>query len=49
LTPAQIVENVRAARRVGVSGIILFSYDSLAEPARGPEYLSQVGRAAFVQ
>ena len=49
LTPAQIVENVRAARRVGVSGIILFSYDSLAEPARGPDYLSQVGRAAFVQ
>ena len=49
LTPAQIVENVQAARRVGVSGIILFSYDSLAEPARGPEYLSQVGRAAFVQ
>jgi uncharacterized lipoprotein YddW (UPF0748 family) len=49
LTSAQIVENVQAARRVGVSGIILFSYDSLAEPARGPEYLSQVGRAAFVQ
>ncbi len=49
LTPAQIAENVRAARRVGVSGIVLFSYDSLAEPARGPEYLSQVGRAAFVQ
>ena len=49
LTSAQIVENVQAARRAGVSGIILFSYDSLAEPARGPDYLSQVGRAAFVQ
>jgi len=46
---AQIVENVQAARRVGVSGIILFSYDSLAEPARGPDYLAQVGRAAFAQ
>jgi len=36
-------------RLLAVSGIVLFSYDSLAEPARGPEYLSQVGRAAFVQ
>ena len=49
LTPSQIAENVQAARRVGVSGIILFSYDSLTEPARGPAYLSQIGRAAFVQ
>lgn len=49
LTPAEIVENVQSARRAGVGGIILFSYDSLAEPARGPEFLSQVGRAAFVQ
>ncbi len=49
LAPAEIVVNVQAARRAGVGGIILFSYDSLAEPARGPEFLSQVGRAAFVQ
>jgi uncharacterized lipoprotein YddW (UPF0748 family) len=49
LTPAEIAENVQSARRASVGGIILFSYDSLAEPARGSEFLSQVGRAAFVQ
>jgi uncharacterized lipoprotein YddW (UPF0748 family) len=48
LSPAQIVEHVRTARRLGVRGIILFSYDSLTDPARGPDYLSQVGRAAFL-
>jgi len=47
LSPAQIAENVHAARRIGAGGVILFSYDSLADPARGPGYLSQVGRAAF--
>ncbi len=49
LTSDQIVDNVQAARRAGAGGIILFSYDSLAAPAHGPEYLSQVGRAAFGQ
>jgi len=48
LSPAQIVEHVRTARRVGAGGVILFSYDSLTDPARGPDYLSQVGRAAFL-
>jgi uncharacterized lipoprotein YddW (UPF0748 family) len=47
LTADQIVENVKSARRLGAAGIILFSYDSLTDPARGPDYLSQVGRAAF--
>jgi uncharacterized lipoprotein YddW (UPF0748 family) len=47
LTSDQIVENAQAARRIGVGGIILFSYDSLADPAHGPGYVSQVGRAAF--
>jgi uncharacterized lipoprotein YddW (UPF0748 family) len=42
-----IVQNVQAARRLGVGGVILFSYDSLTGPTRGPEYLSEVGRAAF--
>jgi uncharacterized lipoprotein YddW (UPF0748 family) len=49
LSPAEIADNVTAARGVGVSGIILFSYDSLTTPARGPEFLSQVGRTLFVQ
>ena len=48
LSSPQIVEHVRTARRLGVGGVILFSYDSLADPARGPNYLSQVGRAAFL-
>jgi uncharacterized lipoprotein YddW (UPF0748 family) len=49
LSSTRIVENVQAARRLGVGGIILFSYDSLTGPTRGPEYLSEVGRAAFLQ
>jgi len=44
LTPAEIAENVRTARRLGVGGVILFSYDSLTGPARGPDYLAEVGR-----
>jgi uncharacterized lipoprotein YddW (UPF0748 family) len=48
LSPGQIVEHARTARRLGVRGIILFSYDSLTDPARGPDYLSQIGRAAFL-
>lgn len=49
LSSSQIVANVQAARRLGVDGTILFSYDSLTGPTHGPEYLSQVGRAAFLQ
>jgi uncharacterized lipoprotein YddW (UPF0748 family) len=47
LSAEQIVENAQTARRLGVGGIILFSYDSLADPSHGPGYVSQVGRAAF--
>jgi uncharacterized lipoprotein YddW (UPF0748 family) len=47
LSADQIVENAQAARRLGVGGIILFSYDSLADSAHGPGYVSQVGRATF--
>jgi uncharacterized lipoprotein YddW (UPF0748 family) len=45
LTPRQIADNVSAARRLGVGGIILFSYDSLTNSSRGPDYLAQVGRS----
>ena len=45
LTPAEIAQNVQTARRLGVGGVILFSYDSLTGPARGPDYLAEVGRA----
>ena len=47
LSPAQIVDGVQIARRLGVDGIILFSYESLTEPPRGQDYLVQLGRAAF--
>jgi uncharacterized lipoprotein YddW (UPF0748 family) len=48
LTPAQTVENIQAARRVGAAGFVLFSYDSLtgAKPP-APDYLATVSRAAF--
>jgi uncharacterized lipoprotein YddW (UPF0748 family) len=49
LSSDEIVASVQAARRLGVDGLILFSYDSLTGPTRGPAYLAQVGRAAFMQ
>ena len=47
LSSAQTIENIHIARRLGASGIVLFSYDSLVSPPNGPAYLSQVSRAAF--
>jgi uncharacterized lipoprotein YddW (UPF0748 family) len=47
LSPAQTIENIHTARKLGASGIILFSYDSLVNPQSEPGYLSTVGRAAF--
>ena len=49
LSSLQTVENIRIARRLGASGVILFSYDSVAGSPHGVDYLSQVGRAAFDQ
>jgi uncharacterized lipoprotein YddW (UPF0748 family) len=49
LSPAQVVDNIQTARRIGVAGVILFSYDSLTDPSRGPDYLARLGRAAFTQ
>jgi uncharacterized lipoprotein YddW (UPF0748 family) len=47
LTPARTVENIETARRLGASGVILFSYDSLVQPPRGVDTLASIGRAAF--
>ncbi len=48
LTPAQTVENIQAARKLGAAGFVLFSYDSLTGPTRpAPDYLATVSRAAF--
>jgi len=48
LTPAQTIENIQAARKLGAAGFVLFSYDSLtgAKPP-APDYLGTVSRAAF--
>jgi uncharacterized lipoprotein YddW (UPF0748 family) len=48
LTPAQTIENIQAARRLGTAGFVLFSYDSLTGPRPpAPDYLATVSRAAF--
>jgi uncharacterized lipoprotein YddW (UPF0748 family) len=47
LTPAEILANVETARRLGAGGVVLFSYDSLVEPPRGPAHLIDIGRSAF--
>lgn len=47
LTPGQTIDRIAAARRLGAHGVVLFSYDSLVEPAQPVTYLSDVGRAAF--
>jgi uncharacterized lipoprotein YddW (UPF0748 family) len=49
LSSTETIENIRAARRLGVDGVILFSYDSLTSPPNGSHYLSEVARAAFGQ
>jgi uncharacterized lipoprotein YddW (UPF0748 family) len=46
LSPAQTIENIQAARRLGAGGFVLFSYDSLTGPKPpAPDYLPTVSRA----
>jgi len=48
LSPAQTIENIQAARKLGAAGFVLFSYDSLTGPKPpAPDYLATVSRAAF--
>ncbi len=48
LTVPRTLENIFTARREGVDGVALFSYDSLAPNVHDqPDYLMQVGRTAF--
>lgn len=48
LSPAQTIENIHTARRLGADGIVLFSYDSLTDPRQSAaDYLALVGRGAF--
>lgn len=48
LSPTQTVANIRTARRLGATGIVLFSYDSMTNPRQSaPDYLALVARGAF--
>lgn len=48
LTARDTIENIRTARRLGASGVVLFSYDSLVSPRQASgDYLETVGRGAF--
>ncbi|MGE0043392.1 MAG: glycoside hydrolase family 10 protein [Vicinamibacterales bacterium] len=47
LSPAETVRHVNAARRLGASGTILFSYDALVSPPNSAATLTELGRAAF--
>jgi hypothetical protein len=47
LPPAQTIENIETARRLGAGGVVLFSYDSLMESAS--DYIAVVGRSAFAK
>ena len=47
LAPAQTIDNIETARRLGAGGIVLFSYDSLIDAS--PDYIAVVGRGAFAK
>lgn len=48
LAPAQTIEHIQTARKLGADGVILFSFDSITNPRLAPpDYLALVGRGAF--
>jgi uncharacterized lipoprotein YddW (UPF0748 family) len=47
LSPAQTLQHIAAANKLGVAGVILFSYESIAAPPNGAGSVSEIGRAAF--
>jgi len=49
LSPAQVTDDIAAARRAGVGGIVLFSYDSLVSSGSDPDRLIEAGRALDAQ
>ena len=50
LPPAQTIENIETARRLGTAGVVLFSYDSLIDPRQSsPNYIAVVGRSVFAK
>src|SRR4029453_18403212 len=47
MTPSQTLQHIAAAHKLGVAGVILFSYDALTSPPNDAGALSELGRAAF--
>jgi uncharacterized lipoprotein YddW (UPF0748 family) len=47
LSSATTLQFIAAARRLGTSGIVLFSYDALISPPYPASTLTDIGRAAF--
>lgn len=47
MSPSQTVMHIAAANKLGVAGVILFSYDALTAPPNGAGSVSELGRAAF--
>jgi len=47
LSRPQTVQHITAARQVGASGVVLFSYDALVSPPNNATSLAELGRAVF--
>ncbi|MEP6782051.1 MAG: family 10 glycosylhydrolase [Acidobacteriota bacterium] len=47
LSPAQTLQHIATAYKLGVAGVILFSYESLVAPPNSASSVSDIGRAAF--
>jgi uncharacterized lipoprotein YddW (UPF0748 family) len=47
MSPSQTLMHIAAANKLGVAGVILFSYESLTAPPNGAGSIGELGRAAF--
>ena len=47
LSSAQTLQHIAAANKIGVAGVILFSYESLVAPPNSAGSVGEIGRAAF--
>lgn len=50
LSPAQTIDHIQTARRAGVAGVVLFSYDAVTASApAAADYLALISRGAFTE
>jgi uncharacterized lipoprotein YddW (UPF0748 family) len=47
LSPSQTLTHIAAANKLGVAGVILFSYEALTAPPNSAGSIGELGRAAF--